>query len=185
MIGCFHLFDWHDQFDSALIQDPHAITDLKCGRDVVGYEDGCHSSFLEREDVVQEATGVDGIESRCRFIKEDDLRLEDDRTSESGAFLHAAGKLVGQKLICTLHVDHFEQLVHFFPDLGSGEGGVGPKGVGEVFLNTQGVEKGPVLEDIADLGANLEQLPFRQGDEVPPFKKNLTFIRMLESDDGA
>ncbi len=106
------------------------------------------------------------IEPAVRFVAQDDLRVEHERTGQAGALAHAAGDLAGQLVLLAREPDHLHLLEHDPADLGLGLLRVLAQREGDVVEQRQRAEQGAVLEQHAEQPADPQHVLLRRRHDV-------------------
>ena len=103
--------------------------------------------MVEAEDFLANGDGHERVQFAGRFVVEDELRLDDERAGDGGAFLHAAGKFARVHFLAALEPDELEFVGDDAGDLGAGLEAVLGEVEADVFADGQGAQQGTGLED--------------------------------------
>ena len=101
----------------------------------------------------------DRVESGERFVTQQDLRVEQDRSRERHAAQHASGELPRQEIgDPALEPDRVEAARHQVGDSLLGQSRALPQGQGHVVADRERVEQGAALEEHADTRSDRDHL---------------------------
>ena len=165
-------------------QHPDVVGDAAGGGDVVGDHDGGHAELLvEVADQLGEERGPHGVEPGVRFVEHDDLGVEHESPGQAGALTHAAGDLAGELLLGADEPDHLELLHDDVLDLLLALLRVLAQGEGGVVVDAHRPEQGAVLEQDAELAADLVQLPLEEGGDVVAVDPDLAAVGLEQAHD--
>src|SRR5215468_2926882 len=100
MASLGRLFERADELETPLVEEGHPGGHGPRRHDVVGHDDGGRlQPDVQVDDELGDLLGSHGVESRCRLVVKDELRLEGDRAREGHALSHPARELRGHLLL--------------------------------------------------------------------------------------
>ena len=181
------LFELHGRAgknDFALIENVHGVGDVKDVGDVVGDDHGREIElFVVAVDHGENGLLANGVKPRGRFVKEDDFRFRDQRTSQGNAFLHPARDLF------RIHLRHLGQFelrdacADFFFDFRFLERELFPQGQRDVLEDRHGVKERVVLEHVAAAFLDIGKFTPVHGRIGEPVKDDFPAVRRDQPDD--
>ena len=149
----------------------------------MGHDDERRLELLvEVDDQLVEERGSHRVETGVGLVEQHDLGIEDESPSETGPLLHSSGDLAGQLLLgpCRPTISSFSSTmsrISFSLLLR-----VLAKREGDVVVDVHRSEESPVLEQHAELAADLVELFLAQGGDVLVVDPDLAVIGLEQSD---
>src|SRR6266571_4283293 len=172
--------------DLRLPQQCHAVGDAERAAYVVRHDDAGHAQLLLQPlDQPVDHVGVHGIQARRRLVVQQIGRLARDGARDADALPHPARQL--RRIL----VPHLGAQVHEPQALFHPVGAVVVVAVASLVGNAQpdilvhgvGVEQRAVLEDVADLAAQLGELPALEVRDRQPVHDHVAGVGLDEADD--
>ena len=103
-----------DGFHLSVTDDADAIAESFDIRQNMAREEDGFTFFFAFEDEVDDVSSPERIETRLRFVEDDEVRVSDERLGESDALEHSFGKLPEPFIFCMHETDSFEPIVDAF-----------------------------------------------------------------------
>lgn len=168
----------------SLIQHEDAIGHLAGTCHIMCDHHACDTEFaLELDYQLVDDVSARGIEPRCRFVIQDDLRIEGDRPGQRNPFPLAAGKLRGPLSLNPIEPDHTELFFHDVVDFVPFAPGMLANRKGDVLGDGHRVKKRTELKQKAETRPDRRQIPLGQVVDAPIAIVDLATVRPEQPDD--
>ena len=126
---------------------------------------------------------ADGVETGVRLVEQDDLGVEHESPRQAGTLLHPTRDLARELLLGPLEPHHRQLLVDDVGDLFLTLPGVLAEGERDVVEDVHRSEERSVLEEDAELAADLVQLFLAEGGNVLVPDPDLAPVGLQQADE--
>src|SRR3954453_2744512 len=170
--------------DLALPEHGDEVGDPARGSEVVAdHQVAAAVLLVDLADQLAQKRGPHRVEARVRLVEHDDRRVEHEGPGEAGALAHAAGQFVGHLVVRLTETDLAQAAGDDLFDLVLALVRVLAQRKGDVVVDVHRPEQGPVLEEQAELLADLEQLVVGHVRDRLAGHEGIAGIRIEETDD--